>query len=68
MSVLVFDTKLTENGMLFCPKEYSFNIVINNVIVKIDDEESIDIENSAIMDNSSDFLTEEEVNYYINLD
>jgi hypothetical protein len=68
MSVLVFDTKLTENGMLFCPKEYSFKNAINNVIVKIDDEESIDIENSAIMDNSSDFLTEEEVNYYINLD
>lgn len=68
MYELVFDSKLSENGMLYCPKEYSFKNAVYKVIVKINENESLDIEKSAISDNSFDFLTDEEVNYYINLD
>ncbi len=68
MYELVFDSQLSENGTLYCPKEFSFKNAIYKVIVKVDDNDAVDSENSAIVDNSFDFLSEEEVNYYINLD
>ncbi len=68
MYELVFDSKISENGMLYCPKEFSFKNAIYKVTVKINDNDTSVIENTAISDNSFDFLSEEEVNYYINLD
>lgn len=68
MYELVFDSKLSENGMLYCPKEFLFKNAVYKVIVKVDDIDVVDFENSTIVDNSFDFLSEEEVNYYINLD
>jgi len=68
MYELVFDSKLSEEGMLYCPKEFLFKNAEYKVIVKINENETLEAENSAISDNSFDFLTEEEVKYYINLD
>lgn len=67
MYELVFDSKLSENGMLYCPKEFLFKNAVYKVIVKVDDNDAVDFEYSAIVDNSFDFLSEEEVNYYLNL-
>ncbi len=70
MYELTFDSKLSENGTLTCPKEFLFKNASYKVIVNINDydKEALDAENSAILDNSIDFLSKEEVNYYLNLE
>ena len=70
MYELIFNSKLSENGTLYCPKEYSFNNASYKVIVSIhdSDNEITDTENSAIIDNSNDFLSKEEIGYYLNLE
>jgi hypothetical protein len=70
MYELVFNTKIAENGNLYCPKEFLFENANYKVIVNVNDDDSdnLDVENSAILDNSEEFLSKEEVNYYLNLD
>jgi hypothetical protein len=67
MSEIIFDTKLLDNGSLYCPKELSNKEAKYKVIVNLPDNEDFneDIEKSAAADNSSDFLTKEELEYYL---
>lgn len=70
MYELTFNSKLAENGTLVCPKEFLFKNASYKVIVNVYDydEDALEVENSAILDNSTDFLSKEEVNYYLNLE
>ena len=70
MYEIIFNSKLMEGGTLFCPKEYSFKEADYKVIVKLPEKDAsdIDIETSAMADNSEEFLTNEEIKYYMNLD
>jgi len=70
MYELTFDSKLSENGTLTCPTEFLFKNASYKVIVNINDydKDTIETENSAIIDNSTDFLSQEEVNYYLNME
>ncbi|MBM2816069.1 MAG: hypothetical protein HW421_2831 [Ignavibacteria bacterium] len=70
MYEIVFNSKLTENGALYCPKEYSFIDADYKVILTLPDnnEDISEAEKSAIIDNSSDFLSAQEISYYLNLD
>lgn len=70
MYELTFNSELSENGTLTCPKEFLFKNASYKVIVNINDydKDTLDIEHSAIFDNSIDFLSKEEVNYYLNLE
>jgi hypothetical protein len=70
MREFVFNTQLNNDGSLYCPKEFLYDNAKYKVIVSIQDLNATDsdIELSAIMDNSNDFLSDEEVSYYLNLD
>ena len=73
MNSATFESKLLPNGHLYCPKEYlnkknaTFKVIVTfeNEIYKASD---IDIEQSSIKDISNEFLTQEEINYYLNLE
>ncbi len=72
MKKLVFESNLLADGHLYCPQElvYKKNIHFNVVVTfeKGDFEASEDeIELSNINDVSEDFLSEKELNYYLNL-
>jgi hypothetical protein len=72
MNITTFESRLLPDGHLYCPKEFAQQKnVLFKVIVTFDDSESEvserDIELSAIHDNSTDFLSKEELNYYFNL-
>ncbi|MCX6154203.1 MAG: hypothetical protein NT007_08585 [Candidatus Kapabacteria bacterium] len=70
MYEVVFNSILTENGTIYCPNEYSFKDAEYKVIVHLPDQldEFINVEASAIIDNSIDFLYRDEVQYYLGLD
>ncbi|MCL5991402.1 MAG: hypothetical protein M1419_04800 [Bacteroidetes bacterium] len=70
MNEIVFSSKLIDEGSLYCPKEYSYKEADYKVIVTLpeSDNNSLDIESSAAIDNSEDYLSNEEINYYLTLD
>ncbi|MBC8180648.1 hypothetical protein H8E88_05935 [candidate division KSB1 bacterium] len=73
METLAFESKLLSDGHLYCPKELTRKRNVKfKVIVTFEDNKieasDIDIELSSINDISDDFLSDEEVNYYLNLD
>lgn len=73
MNTATFESKLLPDGHLYCPKEFSHNKnALFKVFVIFEDNEKnasdTDIELSAISDNSEDFLSEEEVRYYLDLE
>ena len=73
METLAFESKLLPDGHLYCPKEVARKKNVKfKVIVTFEDEKveasDHDIELSAINDVSDDFLSEEELNYYLNLE
>lgn len=73
MNMVSFESKLLPEGNLYCPKEFTKKKNIHfKVIVTFDDHDieakDHDIELSAIKDNSSDFLSREELDYYLNLE
>ncbi len=72
----VFESKLLPDGHLYCPKEYAkkknarFRVIVyfeeeSNVVDVVSEKE---IEFAAAQDLSEDFLSEEELNYYLNLE
>jgi hypothetical protein len=73
MKKLVFESKLLPDGHLYCPKELAhkknayFKVVVTFEETAIEASEH-EIELSTINDVSEDFLSEEELNYYLKLE
>ncbi len=73
MNAVTFESKLLPDGHLYCPKEFAQK---NNALFKVtvifeESETEVsenNIELSAIIDNSTDFLSEEELKYYTGLE
>lgn len=69
---LVFESKLLSDGHLYCPEKFAYKKdAYFKVVVTFEKPESEasehEIELSNINDVSEDFLSEEELNYYLNL-
>ena len=73
MSTIAFESKLLPDGHLYCPKELSeksnvkFKVIVTFEDNKIEASDQ-DIELSSVKDISTDMLSEEELNYYLNLE
>ena len=73
MNSLAFESKLLPDGHLYCPKEFAdkknvrFQVIVTFGEKKIEASDH-EIELSAITDISNDFLSQEELNYYLNLE
>ena len=73
MKNLVFKSKLLPDGHLYCPEELvhkkhaSFKVVVTFERTDLEASE-YELEKSNINDVSEDFLSEEELNYYLNLE
>ena len=70
METVVFESRLLPDGHLYCPKEFIKNKNIRfKVVVTFEktypEATDHDIERSTINDVSEEFLTDEEINYYI---
>ena len=73
MNTQIFESRLLPDGHLYCPKEFiKKKNVYFKVIVMFEDSpieaSKNDIELSGIMDVSHDILSEEELNYYFDLE
>ncbi len=72
MEKLVFESKVLSDGHLYCPqglahkKNARFKVVVTFEEINGTSEQEIEL--SAINDVSEDFLSEEELNYYLNLE
>jgi hypothetical protein len=73
MKKLIFESNLLSDGHLYCPEELAhkknahFKVVVT--FEETDREASeYEIEQSNINDVSEDFLSDEELNYYLNLE
>jgi hypothetical protein len=72
METITFESKLMPNGYLYCPKELVDKKDANfKVVATLDgsgfEAVDYDLDMCAAKDLCEDFLSEEEVNYYINL-
>ncbi|MEZ4525373.1 MAG: hypothetical protein R2941_05570 [Desulfobacterales bacterium] len=71
MNTVSFESRLLSDGHLYCPKEFAQKDNVRFKVIVLFEEQEMseqDIELSAITDNSTDFLTEEELNYYLMLE
>lgn len=72
MNQAIFDSQLLSDGHLYCPQEFiKKKNPLFKVIVTFEEETEIvesDIELCAIHDLSEDFLNQEELDYYLNLE
>ena len=70
MHEVVFESQLLKDGHLYCPKEYAKPRARFKVIVSLPNEDATDseIELASAVDNSDEFLSEEEINYYMSLE
>ncbi|MFH1096510.1 MAG: hypothetical protein V1749_03295 [Candidatus Desantisbacteria bacterium] len=74
MEKLVFDSNLLSDGHLYCPKEIiheknaHFKVVVTFDKKTNFEASEYEIELSGINDVSNDFLSEKELNYYLNLE
>lgn len=70
MHKVIFESQLLKDGHLYCPKEYAKPSAKFKVIVSLPGEDATDseIELASAVDNSDDFLSEEEINYYMSLE
>lgn len=73
MNTIAFESKLLPDGHLYCPNEFAkkknvkFKVIVTYEDTKIEATDH-EIELSSIEDISDDFLSQEELNYYLNLD
>ena len=70
MSAVIFESKLLPDGHLYCPSEFAQkkNVLFKVIAIFEDAETQLsenDIELSAVIDHSTDFLSEEELRYYL---
>jgi hypothetical protein len=70
MKEIIFDSQLLKDGHLYCPEKYAKPNAVFKVIVSLPEPDATqnDIETASIIDTSEDFLSQEELNYYLNLD
>ncbi|MBF0099574.1 MAG: hypothetical protein HQK77_01560 [Desulfobacterales bacterium] len=73
MNTVTFESKLLPDGHLYCPSKFAQKKNAMFKVIVIFDENEIgvsehDLDISAINDNSTDFLSKEELNYYFNLE
>ncbi len=69
----VFDSHVLPDGHLACPQEFLHQKNVQfKVLVFLDDVEQeaseVDIELAAVQDTGDDFVSQEELNYYLALD
>lgn len=65
MKKMVFESKLLPDGHLYFPDEFPNTKKVHFKVIATFEE--TEVEASAIQDTSDDFLSEEELNYYLNL-
>ena len=73
MSLTTFESQLLPEGNLYCPKEFAKSknarflvyVVFEDTDIEATDHE---VQMSALSDISTDFLSQEELQYYINLE
>lgn len=65
-----FETTIDDKGFLKCPKEYILKDAKYKVLVTNDNDDILsDLkEVSAVLDSEQDFLSNEEIEYYLALD
>lgn len=70
MHEVIFESQLLKDGHLSCPKKYAMPKAIYKVIVNFPDLTATDsdIEMASVEDQSDEFISEEELNYYMKLD
>ncbi|MBU0700536.1 hypothetical protein KKE26_04490 [bacterium] len=74
MEKLVFDSKLLPDGHLYCLEELAYKKNIHfEVVVTFEKETNFEaseyaIEAANVNDVSTDFLSEKELNYYLNME
>lgn len=73
MKKMVFESKILPDGHLYCPDELArkknahFEVIATFRETDLLEASEPEIELSAINDTSDDFLTEEELSYYLSL-
>ncbi len=72
-NTLIFDSQLLPDGHLSCPKEFVHkkNLQFKVLVIFQEPEREAteqEIEQSAVRDMPEDFLSPEEVTYYMNLE
>jgi hypothetical protein len=73
METLAFESNLLPDGHLYCPieltkkKNVKFKVIVTFEDNKIEASDH-DIELSSIQDTSDDFLSKEEIDYYLKLE
>ena len=73
MTTIAFESKLLPDGHLYCPTEFTKRKNVKFKVIVMFEDNTIeasdqDIEFSSIRDISEDFLSQEELNYYLNLE
>jgi hypothetical protein len=73
INTLVFDSQLLPDGHLTCPQEFiqKKNIQFKVLVILEEPEREAtdqDIERAAIQDTANDILSDEELQYYLNLE
>jgi DNA/RNA endonuclease G (NUC1) len=70
MHDVIFESQLLKGGYLYCPKEYAVPKAKYKVIASFPDETAVDseIEMASVVDQSGEFISQEELNYYMRLD
>jgi hypothetical protein len=72
MKKMVFESKLLPDGHLYCPDEVAqkknvhFQVIVTFKEAELEASEH-EVELSSVYDTSEDFLSKEELNYYLNL-
>ncbi len=70
MHEVIFESQLLKDGHLYCPKEFTSPKATYKVIVSLpgDIATDSDMETAAVVDQSDEFLSREELRYYMSLD
>lgn len=73
MNTLIFDSQLLPDGHLSCPKEFVHKKNVQFKVLVIFEETNLeasdqDIEHTALLDHSDEFLSQEELDYYMHLE
>ena len=73
MNTATFESKLLPDGHLYCPKEFGQKKNVRFKVIVIFDERNeteaseFDTELAALNDNATNFLSREELSYYLGL-
>jgi len=70
MHNVIFESQLLKGGYLYCPKEYAVPQAKYKVIASLPDEIAADseIEMASVVDQPGEFISQEELNYYMSLE